>query len=206
MQQTRALRSTRIPLPVTFLLIAALLVVGACSPGVPSADEPVAPASPGDADLPLAEGEAGQDPESTEALQAALSAPLSGVDPCALLTTAEVEAAFGEPMGSAERETIYSYESCNFHNQRGGKSIVLQLTQQSPELFTRDNVETAAIFEVELIPISGLGDDAAYYSGLLRVRVGDSVFQLATWHPEAEQDQALEMMQSLARLVLERYP
>jgi hypothetical protein len=128
------------------------------------------------------------------------------VDPCELLTNPEVEAALGEPLSSSERSTIFSYESCDYQGQSGGKFITLQLTHQNAEQFKKDNGETSQMFEAELLPVAGLGDEAAFYSGLLRVRVGDTVIQIATWFTEEEQGQALSLTQELARLAIARLP
>ena len=131
---------------------------------------------------------------------------ISGVDPCELLTMAEVEAVVGEPLLSSEESVIANYKGCEYHSQDPGKFIILQVTQQSAERFKTDNEETAAFFETELRTVENLGDEAAFYSGLLRVRVGEVVVQIATWHPESELDQAFEMTQALARLAIERLP
>lgn len=207
-QLGRSIFNTR---ATAFLLVTtAVLLIAACSPGPSASDESILTtgediASEG-IDL-LQEGEALEsDSSQEEPPQEALSAPISGIDPCALLSTSEVEAAFGEPLGNQTRETIFNYESCNFESQSGGKFIILQLTQQNTEQFKRDNEETSAMFEAELIPISGLGNEAAFYSGLLRVRVEETVLQIATWHTDTEQQQALAMTQELAGYALERLP
>jgi hypothetical protein len=194
----------------TTCLLLLLLLITAC--GTNSATAPEA-GLPGEA-LPSPQEQSGTGADATqeqasivdETPPEALSMPVLGVNPCELLTTPEVEAALGEPLASFDRSTIFSYESCDFKGQSGGTFITLQLTHQNAEQFKKDNEETSAMFEAELLPIEGLGDEAAFYSGLLRVRVGETVVQIATWHPEAEQDQALIMTQELARIVLERLP
>jgi len=54
--------------------------------------------------------------------------------------------------------------------------------------------------------IADLGDEAIFSSGMLRVRVGETVLQVATWHPSSKQDEALAMTQEIARIALERLP
>ncbi len=188
------------------LFAAGLMMIGACGLSAPAVDGLNGEGSNMDADISVVEESPEQPAEEAEAPQAAVSAPLSGVDPCALLTEADVENAFGEPMGSLERETIFNYESCNFQNESGSKFIILQLTQQNAAQFKKDNEETSEMFEAELLPVDDLGDEAAFYSGLLRVRVGETVLQIATWHTDAEQEQALAMTQELARSALSRLP
>jgi hypothetical protein len=41
---------------------------------------------------------------------------------------------------------------------------------------------------------------------MLRVRVGETVLQVSTWHPSSKQDEALAMTQEIARIALERLP
>lgn len=53
--------------------------------------------------------------------------------------------------------------------------------------------------------IKDLGDEAIF-SGMLRVRVGETVLQVSTWHPSSKQDEALAMTQEIARIALERLP
>jgi hypothetical protein len=132
---------------------------------------------------------------------------LATLNPCELLTPAELETFFGGPAEEgATPETIGPYRSCLLGNQSGGKSIILQVTHQTALQFKTDNEGSAAMLEVELIPVEGLGDEAVFYVGLLRVRTGDTVLQVGTWHPEAEQAAAFAMTQEIARLAIGRLP
>ena len=62
------------------------------------------------------------------------------------------------------------------------------------------------MFKTELLPIENLGNVAGFYNGLPRVRTGYTVLQIGTLHPEAEQEQALTMIQKLARIALTGLP
>lgn len=129
------------------------------------------------------------------------------LNPCELLTPAELETFFGEPAeAGAAPETIGPYRSCMFTNQSGGKMIILQVTHQTPAQFKIDNESSAAMIEMVPTPVAGLGDESVFFSGLLRVRTGDVVTQVATWHPEAEQAEAFAMTQEIARIAIGRLP
>ena len=199
--------------PVPILVCAALVIsilLAACSATDRGATADFR--APDELEVTKRDDEAAQEldpstePASLEPSGEGLSSAISGIDPCELLTAEELETAFGEPPGKTAGETIFTYKSCNFESQSGSKFIILQVSQQNAEQFTQDNEETSAMFDAELMPISSLGDDAAYYSGFLRVRSGNIVIQFATWHTEGEQDQALALTQELARLVLQRIP
>lgn len=88
--------------------------------------------------------------------------------------------------------------SCSFHNDGGGKFFLLQI---GPE--TAIEVDAG---DPDVTVIADLGDEAIFFSGMLRVRVGETVLQVATWHPSSKQDEALVMTQEIARIALERLP
>ncbi len=132
---------------------------------------------------------------------------LAALNPCELLTPAELESFFGEPAAAdAAPEDVGPYRSCMFTNETGGKLIILQITHESPAQFEVNNEGSAAMLEVIPTPVSGLGDELVFFSGLLRVRTGDVVTQVVTWHPEAEQAEAFTMTQEIARLAIGRLP
>jgi hypothetical protein len=60
--------------------------------------------------------------------------------------------------------------------------------------------------ETDLIPVENLGDEAVFYSSILRVRVDETVIQIATWHTSEEQEQSLTLTQELAHLAVPRLP
>ncbi|TFH38021.1 MAG: hypothetical protein E4G99_00700 [Anaerolineales bacterium] len=58
----------------------------------------------------------------------------------------------------------------------------------------------------EVTVIADLGDEAVYFSGMLRVRLGESALQVSTWHSRSKQDDALAMTQEIARIAISRLP
>ena len=188
-------------------LILMLALLAACGGG--DGDAPSAPSndSPGSA-------AATENPSPAQSSENDASAPASGgndilatFNPCVMLTQAEVEGFFEEPMATdAAPESIGPYRSCMLTSETGGKMIILQVTHETADQFKADNESSASMFEIVPTPVAGLGDEAVFMSGLLRVRVGDQVFQVVTWHPEDQQDQAFSMTQDIARLALPHMP
>lgn len=130
---------------------------------------------------------------------------LAGSNPCGLLTGDEYGAFFGEPAApGAEPKTIGFYRSCMVWNQSGTKFITLQLAHYTPEEFKAELEASAAMLDLELVPVAGLGDEAVSYSGLLHVRIGETVLQVLTWIQDP--DQALEVSRQIAQLALPRLP
>lgn len=128
---------------------------------------------------------------------------LNVFDPCGLLTADEFETFFGEPAApGAVPETIGFYRSCMVWNQSGNKFITLQLAHQTAEAFKAELETSAAMLDLELLPVEGLGDEAVYFSGLLHVRVGETVLQVLTWYQDL--DQALAVSKEIAGLALPR--
>jgi len=124
---------------------------------------------------------------------------LTTFNPCDLLTIAEVESIFGEAAATDYEPTSAGpVRSCSFRNEAGGRFFLLQL---APE--TVLDVDTEA---EGATPIPDLGDEAVFFSGMLRVRVGEEALQVTTWHPSSKQDEALAMVQEIARLALDRLP
>ena len=196
--------SKRLVLAYFFLVS---LLFAACSPDGSAQNQSELPVKAADGPVQIG-AELTEDQHTPEdpSSSGGITTSISGVDPCELLTAAEVEAVVGEPFSSAEEPDIGNYLGCQYQSLSPGKFIILQVTQQSAERFRKDNEETAAFFETELLPVENLGDEAAFYSGLLRVRAGELVFQIASWHTEAELDQAFEITQELARFAVMRLP
>jgi hypothetical protein len=207
-QRNRIVHSNRgLRRPYTYLsmLILLLALLAGCSG---SSDAPTAP--PTDS---AGSGVSENTPLPTQGSESTFPALVAGTDvlaafdPCEMLTQEEVEGFFEGPMSpDASPESIGPYRSCMFTSQAGGKMIIVQVTRENAEQFKADNEGSAAMFEIVPTPVAGLGDEAVFMSGLLRVRVGDMVFQAVTWHPEDQQDQAFTMTQEIARLALKRMP
>jgi hypothetical protein len=193
---------------VCLLLI--ILLISACSPGASpsstggSIDE-IRPAA-GDSTTSSADQIQDQSTGNDDAESEEKNESAADVNPCGLLSTPEVEAALGDSLSSAERSTVGIYNSCYFQAKSGGKFIILQLTHQNAIQFKEDNETSSEMLESELISVEDLGDEAVFYSGLLRVRVGETVIQFATWYTEEEETQALILTKDLALKALSRLP
>lgn len=124
---------------------------------------------------------------------------LAKLNPCELLTPVEVESIFGEAATADSEPTLAGpVSSCTFKNDSGGKFFLIQLGPESA-------LEVDA-GDPDVTVITGLGDEATFSNGTLRVRVGETVLQVPTWHPQSRQDEALAMTQEIARIALERLP
>jgi hypothetical protein len=194
----------RLQIPAMVLMLALLSACGGKeeAPAAPSNENSSSPAASESALPPSQESE-----NNAPAPAGGGNDILAGFNPCEMLTQAEVESFFEEPMATdAAPESIGPYRSCMLTSQSGGKMIILQATNETADQFKADNESSASMFEVVPTPVAGLGDEAVFMSGLLRVRVGDQVFQVVTWHPEDQQDQAFSMTQEIARLALPHMP
>ena len=124
---------------------------------------------------------------------------LANFNPCELLTPEDIESVFGEDAtADSEPTSAGPVRSCSFHNDGGGRFFLPQL---APE--TAIEVDAG---DPDVTVIADLGDEAIFFSGMLRVRVGETVLQVATSHPSSKQDEALAMTQEIARIALERFP
>ncbi len=124
---------------------------------------------------------------------------LANSNPCTMLTPEEVEIIFDEAATpDTEPTSDGPIRSCSFHNDRGGRFFLIQLGPV--ETLEMDSGET------DVIVIEGLGDEALFSYGSLRVRVGDTVIQITTYHSSSKQDESLAMTQEVARLVLDHLP
>lgn len=181
---------------ISVLMLAVLAACGGNGAGSPEAasEEPSEPATAAESTQPAAAVSGDVD-------------FLATLNPCELLTPAELESFFGEPAATnAAPEDIGPYRSCMFTNESGGKLIIVQVTHETPAQFKADNEGSAAMIDMVPTPVAGLGDESVFFSGLLRVRTGDVVTQVATWHPEAEQAEAFAMTQEIARIAIARLP
>ena len=124
---------------------------------------------------------------------------LAKANPCTMLTPEEVETIFDEAATADTEPTSNGpIRSCSFHNDRGGRFFLIQLGP----------VETLEMDtgKPDVIEIEGLGDEAIFSYGSLRVRVGETVIQITTYHSSSKQAESLAMTQEIARLVLDHLP
>jgi len=203
-----AVPDPRLSIIVCLLLI--ILLISACSPGTsPSSTggiiDEIQPAA-GDTTISSPDLMQDQSAGFDDAASEEKNGISADVNPCELLSTPEVEEALGDSLSSAERSTVGIYNSCYFQAKSPGKFIILQLTHQNAVQFKEDNEASSEMLESELISVEGLGDEAVFYSGLLRVRVGETVLQFATWYTEEEETQALDLTKDLALYVLSSFP
>ena len=120
-------------------------------------------------------------------------------NPCTMLTPEEVEIIFDEAATADTEPTSNGpIRSCSFHNDRGGRFFLIQLGPVATlEVDTEDP---------DVIVIDDLGDEATFSYGMLRVRVGETVLQVTTWHSSSKQDEALTMTQEIAKMALDHLP
>lgn len=59
--------------------------------------------------------------------------------------------------------------------ERWHKLITLTLTYQTAEQFKAEKEASVAMLDLEMVPVEDLADEAVFYSGVLRVRVGETV-------------------------------
>jgi hypothetical protein len=132
-----------------------------------------------------------------------------GVDPCSLLTTEEAEALLEEPVNDPEGDsTTPLFDVCSWTAEAvdSFSIIVLQvLTDEFPagaEAFYDSTIEGLEGQEFE--EISGLGDEAVYYAGLLQVREGDNLIALSVTLQDADEETNKAKTEEAAGIVLDR--
>jgi hypothetical protein len=197
-------------LAALFLLaLSGLLLLAACGgddeEGTPSTDETRTPA---------ATASAGETQTPAETAQ-----PAAGeLDPCALVTTADVEAVLGVSLGEPEKQTVGPFETCIYSDDAGNYVQV----QVGSDVYTQgtfdDAMEAAAEeLDVEAEPVSGLGDKAYWLVGVLWVQKGDVSLNVLAQTPElaqlrlqgdteAEEQAALALATDLAAKAVDRLP
>lgn len=137
---------------------------------------------------------------------AASSAAGTGTShPCALLTQAEVESAFGQPFSAARETVIANGGVCGFGSADGHAHLLFTVSSWAVLSHARSAVG------VSPSPVSGVGDEAFTVepgSGapVLFVRKGSSGFYLAMTGPQVASlaDHGLAKVESLAALILQR--
>jgi hypothetical protein len=117
-------------------------------------------------------------------------------DACSLLTTAQVSAGLGVPVGAGTYITPTFKKTCTWAaTPNGGGTVTLNL--QSIEQYQGGRKLAAYGKSVSSTSIAGVGDDA-YYSGTdklvsLVVRKGDAAFKVAVYaHLPVDRQQAVE--------------
>ena len=124
---------------------------------------------------------------------------LANSNPCTMLTPEEVDLIFDEAATADTEPTSHGpISGCTFRNDRGGRFFLIQLGP----------VETLEVdsADPEVTVIEDLGDEAIFSYGSLRVRVGETVLQITTYHSSSKQDDALAMTQEVARIALGHLP
>ena len=131
------------------------------------------------------------------------SIDLANFNPCDMLTSQEVESIFGETAASnPEPSSAGSVRSCSFSSEQGGKFFTIQLYPETAAEYEADREDNA----VDSTAVPELGDAAFFFSGMLRVHVGEISLQVSTWHSRSKQDEALAMTEEIAKLVIARLP
>jgi hypothetical protein len=137
------------------------------------------------------------------------------IDPCALITRAEAEAALGEPVGEPECDTAVSptgqalcvYSSTTSERfvqisvtETGAMAETLRVQGESAATIyrtTRDNFEPVT-------EVPGIGDDAFWDVPGLHVLKGDVYLIIAVGNTDDPEN--LELAQSLAEIAVPRLP
>jgi len=194
---------------LVFLALSGLFLLAACG----GDDEEGGP-STGETRTPAATASAGETQTPAETAQ-----PAAGeLDPCALVTTADVEAVLGVSLGEPEKQTVGPFETCIYSDDAGNYVQV----QVGSDVYTQgtfdDAMEAAAEeLDVEAEPVSGLGDKAFWLVGVLWVQKGDVSLNVLAQTPElaqlrlqgdteAEDQQSLALATDLAGKALEALP
>lgn len=132
-----------------------------------------------------------------------------GADPCSLLTTEEAEALLEEPVSDPVGDsTTPIFDVCSWAAEATDSFsiIVLQvLTDEFPggaEQFYDSTIEGLQSEEYE--EISGVGDEAVYYAGLLQVREGDNLLALSVTVQDADEETNKAKSEEAAAIVLDR--
>jgi hypothetical protein len=136
---------------------------------------------------------------------AADAAPPSG-DACSLLTTAQVSAALGVPVGDGTYITPTFKKTCTWTaTMNGGGTVTLNL--QSIDQYDGGRKLASYGKSVSFTSITGIGDDAYYFStdklvGLI-AKKGDTAFKIAVYaHLPIERQQAVEKALALQVIAL----
>ena len=149
------------------------LLLGACSgassPAATSAPNGAATSAPNGAATATAQGVS--DP-------ATAGAAAGGGDACALLTKAEVEAAFGETMLEPVATVDHGSPSCAWSHKAGGLDLTVELDSRPS---TADSIkQTEKLYGTTAVDVPGVGDAAFKFGGILEFVKGTKLVIVGT--------------------------
>ena len=133
-------------------------------------------ATPAALDLMLVPTQAQSEPE-LESSPPTPAAPavvdiLGTIKPCEFLSADEIETAASVAGTEHTRRLPQPHDH---EPERWHKLITLTLTYQTAEQFKAEKEASVAMLDLEMVPVEDLADEAVFYSGVLRVRVGGTV-------------------------------
>lgn len=145
------------------------LMLGACSAGTPAASA----AANGPATL--ANGAA-----SAPVAAAGTTSPAGGgtADACSLLTKAEVETAFGETMTEPVASVDNGDPTCSYAHETGGLDLTVSISSRPSTAAAIKQAE--AIYGASATDVSGVGDAAFKFSGILEFVKGTTLVTIGT--------------------------
>jgi hypothetical protein len=130
-------------------------------------------------------------------------------DACSLLTVEEAEGILGETVSGAEPSQpspLFAVCSWPAESTESFAIIVLQVLDEFPggaEAFHDTTLEGLEQSGEEGEEISGLGDEAVYYAGLLQVREGDELFAISVTLADGDDASNRAATEEAAQLVLD---
>jgi hypothetical protein len=174
------------------------LLLGACG----GASTPAATSAPNGAATAPA-----QNPTPGSGTAAPSTKPPSGggtatggsVDPCSLLTQAEVDTAVGQPLGPGNQSLLPGECSWTTTDVTAGVDVQVSDWAQTKTAATAPGIHP--------ISVSGVGDEALYHQGNLYVRKGDAGFLVSIFGPHidfSKPDGGLAQAKVLAAAILGR--
>ena len=146
------------------------LLLGACS----GASSPAATSAPNGAATSAPNGAATSAPNGA----ATAGAVSGGGDACALLTKAEVEAAFGETMLEPVATVDHGSPSCAWSHKAGGLDLTVELDSRPS---TADSIkQTEKLYGTTAVDVPGVGDAAFKFGGILEFVKGTKLVIVGT--------------------------
>ena len=175
------------------------LLLGACSgTSAPAATTGANGGGTAPAQQPTASG--GAAAPTTKPAGGGGTTTLGSVDPCSLLTQAEVDAAVGQPLGPGKPFAGIPHYGCDWATTDFAAGVGVKVSDWAA-------IKTAATSTGTATSVPGVGDEALYKGGgLLYVRKGDVGFLLWISGPHVDKlpDQGLAQEEVLAAAVLGR--
>jgi hypothetical protein len=135
---------------------------------------------------------------------------VSGTDPCTLLTTEEVNELLGEAVDEpAPAQELGLFLNCSWFASAEGSfaNVILQLLNDFPggaQGYYDSVVNGLETGGDEFEEVSGLGDQAVYFAGLMLVREGDNAFTVSVNVTDGDAATSRARAEDAARLILER--